>query len=128
MMQQTKRIPNGKIYDEIPLEAAKSYAIKIWEGTGIWPRIAYADHNTHPDENPTITVKLLPDGGKTAPHPQIVFFAKSKYHTEEISRNPDYRHSNPFEWTTMFEAHLDGRILRRFHEAVVRAECGLEAL
>ncbi len=123
MMQQQKRIPNGTIYGEIPLEAAKAYPIRIWQGTGIAPRIAYADQNTHREHN-TLSVKLLPDGGKTAPHPQIVFFVNGTYHVESLG----YARSNAWDWTTWMELHLDACELKRLIDAVIRAEIALEAL
>lgn len=123
MMQQQKRIPNGTIFGEIPLEAAKSYPIKIWQGLDVEPRIAYADLNTHNEKN-ILSVKLLPDGGKTAPHPQLVFFVNGPYHVEQLG----YVRSNPFLWTTWMEFHLDARELKRLIDAVIRAEITLEAL
>ena len=96
-MQQSKRIPDGTIYGEIPLEAAKSFAINLWQGTGLCPRIAYADLNTHRERN-TLSVKFLPDGAKTAPHPQIVFFVKGPYHVEKwLGYGAG---SDPFQWST----------------------------
>lgn len=118
-----KRIPQGLILGEIPLEAAKAYPIRIWNGTGIPPRIAYADKNTHREHN-TLNVKLLPDGGKTAPHPQIVFFVNGPYHVENLG----YARSNAWDWTTWMEFHIDARELRRLIDAVIRAEIQLEAM
>lgn len=120
-MQGLKRIPEGTILGEIPLEAAKAYPIRIWQGLGIEPRIAYADLNTHHERN-VLSVKLLPDGGKTAPHPQIVFFVNGPYHVETIG----YNVSNPFNWSTWMELHIDARELRRVIDAVIRAELALE--
>jgi hypothetical protein len=122
-MQQQKRIPEGTIYGEIPLEAAKAYPLKLWTGTGLYPRIAYADFNTHHEKN-ILSVKLLPDGGKTAPHPQIVFFVKGPYHVETLS----YFKSNVWDWTTWQEYHLDARQLKHLIDAVIKAEIALEAL
>ena len=118
----TKRIPQGTIYGEIPLEAAKAYPIRVFEGTGLEPRIAYADLNTHHERN-VLSVKLLPDGGKTAPHPQIVFFVNGPYHVEQLG----YNVSDPFAWTTWIEIHLDARMLKRLIDAAIKAELALEA-
>jgi hypothetical protein len=122
-MLQQKRIPNGTVYGEIPLEACKAYPIRIFEGTGVAPRIAYADLNTHHERN-TLSVKLLPNGGKTAPHPQIVFFVNGDYHVETIG----YNVSDPFSWTTWIELHLDARMLKRLIDAAIKAELALEAI
>jgi hypothetical protein len=120
-MQSLKRIPNGTITGEIPLEAAKAYPTRIFEGLSVAPRIAYADLNTHQEHN-TLTVKLLPDGGKTAPHPQVVLFVNGPYHVETLG----YNVSNPFAWTTWMEAHIDARELRRLIDAAIKAEIQLE--
>jgi hypothetical protein len=119
----TKRIPEGTVYGEIPLEAAKAYPIRIFEGISIPPRIAYADLNTHHEHN-TLSVKLLPNGGKTAPHPQIVFFVNGAYHVESLS----YERSNPFQWTTWMEFHLDTRFLDRTIDAMIKAKLTLEGI
>ena len=116
-----KRIPQGLILGEIPLEAAKAYPIRIWHGTGYAPRIAYADLNTHGEHN-TLTVKLLSDGAKTAPHPQIAFFVNGDYHVETLG----YARSNAWNWTTWIEFHMDARVLKRLIDAVIRAEIALE--
>jgi hypothetical protein len=123
MMQSLKRIPEGTIFGEIPLEAAKSYAIRLWQGTNIEPRIAYADYNTHRERN-ILSVKLLPNGGKTAPHPQIVFFVKGPYHVETAN----YFHSNIWDWSTWQEYHLDAKELKHLIDAVIKVEIALEAL
>jgi hypothetical protein len=122
-MQQPKRIPVGTIHGTIPLEAAKAYPIRIWNGTGVPPRIAYADLNTHRETN-TLSVKFLPDGGKTAPHPQVVLFVNGAYHVEEI----EYPRSNEWNWTTWWECHIDARELKKLIDAVIRAELQLEAM
>ena len=121
-MQQQKRIPNGQIFGEIPLEAAKAFPIRIFQGLNVEPRIAYADFNTHKERN-ILSVKLLPDGGKTAPHPQIVFFVNGPYHIEKIG----YANSNEWNWTTWFEMHLEARELKHVIDAVIKAEIALEA-
>lgn len=118
-----KRIPNGTILGEVPLEACKAYPIRIWQGTALEPRIAYADLNTHKEKN-MLSVKILPDGGKTAPHPQIVFFVNGLYHVETL----DYYRSNVWNWSTWMEFHLDGRELKQLINAVIKAEISLEAL
>jgi hypothetical protein len=118
----SKRIPEGQVFGEIPLEAAKAYPIRIWAGVGSYnPRIAYADVNTHNEKN-TLSVKLLPDGGKTAPHPQIVLFVNGPYHVEELG----YTRSDPWKWTTWIELHLDTRVLNRLIDAIIKAEIALE--
>lgn len=122
-MQSLKRIPAGTVLGEIPLEAAKAYPTRIWQGTGLSPRIAYADLNTKGERN-TLSVKLLPTGGKTAPHPQIAFYINGPYHVENLG----YARSNPYTWTTWMEFHLDARELKRLINAVIRAEIQLEAI
>lgn len=121
--QSVKRIPEGVIFGEITLEACKAYPIRIWNGTGLEPRIAYADFNTHRELN-KLSVKLLPDGGKTAPHPQIVFFVNGPYHVENLG----YVKSNPLSWTTWMEFHLDAHELKHVIDAVIKAEIALEDL
>lgn len=116
-----KRIPQGLIFGEIPLEAAKAYPTRIWHGTGLPPRIAYADKNTK-GENNFLGVKLLHDGAKTAPHPQIVLYVNGPYHTESLG----YTRSNPWQWTTWIELHIDTRELNHLIDAVIRAEIALE--
>jgi hypothetical protein len=123
MMQQQKRIPEGRIFGEIPLEACKAYPIRIWQGLGLEPRIAYADLNTHKERN-MLSVKLLPDGGKTAPHPQIVFFVNGSYHVETLG----YARSNAWSWTTWMELHVDARLLKQLIDAVIKAEIALEGI
>jgi hypothetical protein len=118
-----KRIPEGTIFGEIPLEACKAYPIRIWSGTGQPPRIAYADFNTHKERN-MLSVKLLPDGGKTAPHPQIVFFVNGPYPVEKLGS----ARSNAWNWTTWMEFHLDARELKRIIDAVIKAELALEEM
>ena len=120
-MQSVKRIPEGTIFGEIPLEACKAYPIRIWQGLGIEPRIAYADFNTHRERN-TLSVKLLPDGGKTAPHPQIVFFVNGPYHVENLG----YTRSNAWNWTTWLELHFDAKQLKHMIDALIKAEMWME--
>lgn len=120
--QNLKRIPNGTIHAEIPLEAAKAYPIRIFNDLQTPPRIAYADLNTHNEHN-TLTIKLLPDGGKTAPHPQIVLFVNGPYHVEQLG----YNVSNPFNWTTWFETHIDAKFLDKTIDGLIRAKLALEA-
>ena len=118
----TKRIPKGVVTGEIPLEAAKAYPLRIWTGTGLPPRIAYADLNSKNEKN-TLSVKLLPNGAKGAEHPQIVMFVKGQYHVENLG----YYGSNPFEWTTWMEFHLDARRLGEVIDALFKAKFALEA-
>jgi len=86
-------------------------------------RIAYADLNTHCERN-ILGVKLLPDGGKTAPHPQIVFYVNGPYHVETLG----YQKSDPLKWTTWQEYHLNARDLPKLITAAIKAELALEAL
>lgn len=122
-MQSLKRIPPGTVLGTIPLEACKAYPIRIWQDTGLEPRIAYADLNTHREHN-TLSVKVLPDGGKTAPHPQVVLFVNGPYHVESLG----YVRSNAWKWTTWIELHVDARELKRLIDAAIKAEITLEAM
>lgn len=121
--QILKRIPKGTVTAEIPLEAAKAFPTRIWTGTGIPPRIAYADLNTHHEEN-TLSVKLLPDGGKTAPHPQIVFFVTGAYHVETLG----YHVSDPYRWSSWMEFHFEERFIERVVEGLLKARLQLEGI
>jgi hypothetical protein len=112
-----KRIPDGIIFAEIPLESAKAYPTRIFENLNINPRIAYADRNTH-NEDIRLGVKLLPKGAKTANHPQIVFFVNGAYHTEQLG----YFHSNPFSWTTWIEIHIDINGLDKLIDSLIEAK------
>jgi hypothetical protein len=123
MTQLQKRIPDGKVLGTVKLEACKAYPINIWRGTGQLPRIAYADLNTHQEQN-TLTVKLLPQGGKTAPHPQIAFYVTGPYHVERLG----YLRSDPYNWTSWMEFHIDSRELKHIIEAVIRGELALEGI
>lgn len=118
-----KRIPEGQVFGEILVEACKAYPIHLFEGLGIEPRIAYADRNTH-NENNLLSVKVLPDGGKTAPHPQIVLFVNGPYHVETLG----YQQSDPWKWTTWMEFHLDFRGLEQLIEALMKAELKIKEL
>jgi len=118
-----RRIPEGVVFGEIPLEACKAYPIRIWQGLNQEPRIAYADFNTHQEQN-ILSVKLLPNGGKTAPHPQIVFFVNGPYHVETLG----YTRSNAWNWTTWFEMHLDIRELSKIIDALICVDLAREAL
>jgi len=122
-LQSLKRIPDGQILGVAQLEACKAYPTRIWNGTGLEPRIAYADLNTHKERN-TLSVKFLPGGAKTAPHPQVVFFVKGSYPVEKFV----YNKTDPLDWTTWMEFHLDARELKHVIDAVIRAELALEAL
>jgi hypothetical protein len=118
-----KRIPEGQVFGEILVEACKAYPIHVFEGLGIEPRIAYADRNTH-QENNVLSVKVLPSGGKTAPHPQIVLFINGPYHVETLG----YQQSDPWKWTTWMELHLDFRGLEQLIEALMKAELKIKEL
>ena len=117
----SKRIPEGTIYGQVQLEAAKAYPTRIFDGLDTPVRIAYADLNTHSERN-VLGVKLLPDGGKTAPHPQVVLFVNGPYHVETLG----YNTSNPLSWTTWMEVHLDARRLKDLIEAVMKIDLKLK--
>lgn len=123
MQQSARRIPDGQVLGTVQLEACKAFPTRIWNGTGIEPRIAYADLNTHKERN-TLNVKFLPNGAKTAPHPQVVFFINGSYHVEQLT----YSNTNPYNWTTWMEFHLDAKELKRVIDAVIKAEIAWEAL
>jgi hypothetical protein len=116
-----KRIPPGPTLSRIPLESAKAYPMRIWEGLANSPRIAYSDRNSH-DENPTLNIKVAPGGGKTAPHFQVVLFVNGSYHIEELS----YLRSDPTKWTTWMEIHLDARGLGELIGSLIRARQEIE--
>lgn len=121
--QVQRRIPEGTIIAEIPLDAAKSYATRIFTGTGIYPpKIAYADLYSKGEKN-TLIIKLIPEGAVTAPHPQIVFAVKGSYHIEELG----YNVSNPFTWTTWMEQHVDTQFLQEMIDALFKAKFALES-
>lgn len=122
-MQTLKRIPEGTIFGNIPLEACKAYPIRLWQGLNFEPRIAYADFNTHQERN-ILSVKVLPNGGKTAPHPQIVFFVNGPYHVETLS----YFKSNVWNWTTWMEFHLNSLEIYALLKAINEAKTALEDL
>ncbi len=123
MQSVKRRIPDGQVLGTAQLEAAKAFPTRIWNGTGLEPKIAYADFNTHKERN-TLSVKFLPGGAKTAPHPQVVFFVNGSYHVEQLT----YSNTNPFSWTTWMEFHLDARELKHVIDAVIKAEIAWEAL
>jgi hypothetical protein len=116
-----KRIPPGHVIARIPLESAKAYPMRIWEGLAESPRIAYSDRNSH-GEDPTLSVKVLPFGGKTAQHPQIVFFVNGAYHIENLG----YLRSDPQKWTTWMEIHLDARRLEELIHYLIQARQEIE--
>ncbi|MCX8151387.1 MAG: hypothetical protein N3D85_07825 [Candidatus Bathyarchaeota archaeon] len=99
MMTQTqkKRIPEGLLVADIPLESCKAYPMQIFKDTPVKPRVAYSDHRN--GETTNLCIKLLPNGAKTAPHPQLCFFIKGNYHIEELS----YCQSNVWNWRTWIE-------------------------
>lgn len=119
--QVQRRIPKGTILAEIPLEAAKAYPLRLWTGTGLPPKIAYADLNSKGERN-SLGVKFLPDGGKGAEHPQVVMYVKGMYHVEEIS----YENSNPFKWTTWMEQHLNAEYLQQLIDALYKAKFAMQ--
>ena len=121
--RETRRIPEGIVFAGIPLEACKAYPIRIWEGLELPPRIAYADRNTH-NENNILNVKILPNGGKTAPHPQVVFYVNGPYHVETLG----YNVSDPFKWTTWMEFHLDFRALEKLIEGLMKVELEMKGV
>jgi len=99
MMTQTqkKRIPEGFLVADIPLESCKAFPVQIWKGLQVNPRVAYSDQKN--GEATSLGIKLLPHGAKTAPHPQLCFFIKGNYHIEELS----YCKSNMWNWRTWIE-------------------------
>lgn len=123
MLQQQKKLPEGTLFAEVPLEAAKSFAIDLWKDLQIPPRIAYADLNSHREHN-YLGVKFLPNGAKTAPHPQVVLYVKGPYHVEQIG----YNKTDPYSWSTWAETHIDARNLGKLIEALLKAEIALEDL
>jgi len=120
-----KRIPIGKVYAEIPLEAAKAYPIRLFDGTGLSPKIAYADWNTKGELN-KLVIKLEPAGGKTSPHPQIAMFVKGPYHIENLL----YVSSDPYAWATWMELYLDPRNLNldNLIDGLLRIKLALEGI
>ena len=112
-----KRIPPGPTLSRIPLESAKAYPMRIWEGLANPPRIAYSDRNSR-HENPTLNIKIAPGGGKTAPHFQVVLFVNGSYHIEELS----YLRSDPKQWTTWMEIHLDAIGLDELINSLIQAK------
>jgi hypothetical protein len=119
--QMEKRIPPGHVIARIPLESAKAYPMRIWEGLAQSPRIAYSDRNSH-GEDPTLNIKIAPGGGKTAQHPQIVFFVNGSYHIENLG----YLRSDPKKWTTWMEIHLDARDLGELISSLISARQEIE--
>lgn len=119
--QMEKRIPLGPTISRIPLESAKAYPMRIWEGLNNSPRIAYSDRNSH-GEDPTLNIKIAPGGAKTAQHPQIVFFVNGAYHIENLG----YLRSDPGKWTTWMEIHLDVRDLGELISSLIRARQEIE--
>ena len=55
--RESRRIPQGLILAELPLEAAKAYPIHVFDGLDMIPRIAYADRNSHGE---TVFLLMLP--------------------------------------------------------------------
>jgi hypothetical protein len=121
VMQQQKRIPEGTILSQIPLEAAKSYPTQYFTERNLPITIAYADANTKNEQN-TLTIKLLPNGGKTATHPQIVLYIQGSYHLEKLL----YLNSNAANWRTWMEVHIDTKYLLQIVNALIKAKIDLE--
>lgn len=123
-MQAAKRLPIGTTFlGLVPLEACKAYPTRIWDGTGLAPRIAYADANTKHEHN-DLLVNFLPEGNKSAPHPQIVLITRGAYHTETFL----YEKTDPRSWSTWMEVHLDARLLDRLVDPLIRAKLILEGI
>ena len=122
--QSTKRIPEGHVYAEIPLEAAKAYPIRLFDGIGLPIKIAYADWNTKKELN-KLAIKLE-KGGKTAAHPQIALFVKGPYHIENLL----YSQSDPREWATWMELYLDPRNMNldNLIDSLLRIKLALEGI
>lgn len=118
-----KRIPNGTITGIIPLEAAKAYPTHLFN-TPEQIRFAYADKSKN--ENIELQIKIAPNGGKTAPHPQLICFIRGDYHVERWLSYGGA--TDPFKWTTWMEFHVDAREIRRLIGALFRAEIQLETL
>lgn len=121
-MQALRRIPEGEILAAIPLDSAKSYPTKMYQ-THQEIRFAYADISNN--EKIQLQIKLIPGGAKTSPHPQLVLFVQGDYHVERWLNYGGQ--SDPFNWTTWMELHLDAKVLNRLIEAVIKAEIRLEA-
>jgi hypothetical protein len=115
-----KKLLPGVVFAEIPLDACKCYPIRAFAGSN--PFIVVSDRITK-KENPTITVKLEP-GCKTAPYPQIAFYIKGDYHTENIL----YPKSDPNKWITFVEFYLGTRELDRLIDSLIRVKLGLEGI
>jgi hypothetical protein len=122
-MQSLKRIPNGTVIGTIPLEAYKLYPTRLWQDLHREIRIAYADRNTH-NENVNLTLKILPNGAKTSPYPQLVCYGEGPYHIE----NWGYTQSNPWNWKTSFEFHINSLEIYRLQKLLIDAKIALEAL
>lgn len=94
---QQIKIPQGQVYGEIPLDTGKFYFANEF------PKIIYIDRNSHPNENPTLGIKFLPLGAKTATYPQVVLYFKTNtYHLEDYL----YAKKDPKTWSTKFECHI----------------------
>jgi len=115
------RIPESQLYAQIPVESCKAYPIRLFDDLNMVPRIAYADLNTHGEQN-ELLVKLLPRGGKTASHSQLALFIRGPYHVETLG----YVKSNPATWTTWMECMIDARQLKQLIEALIRIELKLQ--
>lgn len=115
-----KKLLPGVVYAEIPLDACKCYPIRAFASSD--PFIVVSDRNSK-KENPTLTVKLEP-GCKTAPYPQVAFYIKGDYHTENIL----YPRSNPREWATWIEFYLNKQQLDQMIDTLIRVKLGMEGI
>jgi hypothetical protein len=115
-----KKLLPGIVFVEVPLDACKCYPIRAFAGST--PFIVVSDRNSK-KEDPTLTVKLEP-GCKTAPYPQVAFYIKGDYHTENIL----YPRSNPRTWATWVEFYLNKKDLDRIIESLIRVKLSLEGI
>ena len=116
------KIPDGKIFAQIPLEACKAYPTRLFERLNVTPLIAVSDRNTRKDDT-KLMLTLIP-GCKTALHPQIGFIVKGPYHIETIG----YSQTDPFTWKSWIEFYLDARDLKQIIEALIRIELALQGV
>jgi hypothetical protein len=123
VMQQQKRIPEGIILGEIPLEAAKSYPTKMF---GSLEQIRFAISDISKKEQTFLQIKVIPDGSKTSPHPQLAFFVIGDYHIEPWLGYGGK--SNPFNWTTWQEIHINGLEIYHLLKTIIDAKQAMEAL
>ena len=122
MTAQKKRIPEGFIIANIPLESCKAYPMLLWKDISAKPRIAYSDQKN--GETNSLKIKILPKGAKTAPHPQLSFFVQGNYHIEELS----YLNSNAFEWRTWIEFQTNTYEIDHLLTSLIKAKNSLRNL